>query len=122
MQREFPYPTCFSCNFALIRLYYVDFDFRFRSSTEETSASLGDRDRYQIRPHDDALEHTADLQERVAGDAAPEADLPKPPSPLGKKMNEPEFVLVSSSGEPSSSKSHVSLKFPAFTTRIFACQ
>jgi hypothetical protein len=41
---------------------------------------------------------------------------------LEKKMTEPEFVLVSSSGEPSSSKSHVSPEFPAFTTHMFACQ
>jgi hypothetical protein len=85
-------------------------------------ASPGDRDRYHIRPHDDGLKHTADSQERAAGDTAHEADLPKPPSPSRKKMNEPEFVLVSSFGEPSSSKSHVSPKFPAFTARVFAYQ
>jgi hypothetical protein len=84
--------------------------------------SPGDRDRYQVRPHDDALEQTADSQEKAAGDAALEADLPKPPSPSGKKMTELEFVLVSSSGEPSSSKSHVSPKILAFTTHMFACR
>jgi hypothetical protein len=63
-----------------------------------------------------------DSQEKAARDAAPEADLPKPPSPSGKKMTEPEFVLVSSSGEPSSSKSHISLKILAFTIHMFACQ
>jgi hypothetical protein len=73
-------------------------------------ASPRDRDRYQVRPHDNALEQTADSQDKTAGDTAPEADLPKPPSPLGKKMTEPQFVLVSSSGEPSGPKSHVSPK------------
>jgi hypothetical protein len=69
-----------------------------------------DCDRYQVRPHDDTLEQTMDSQEKIARDAAPEADLMKPPSPPGKKMTEPEFVLVSSSGEPSGPKNHVSLK------------
>jgi hypothetical protein len=91
-------------------LYGVDFGIYFRSSTEETSASPGDCDRYQVWPHDDALEQIMDSQDKIAGDAAPEDDLPKPPSPSGKKMTEPEFVLVSSSGEPSGSKSHVSPK------------
>jgi hypothetical protein len=72
--------------------------------------SSGDHDRYQVRPHDNTLEQTADSQDKIAGDAAPEADLPKPLSPPGKKMTEPEFVLVSSSGEPSGPKSHVSPK------------
>jgi hypothetical protein len=84
--------------------------------------SPGDRGRYQVRPHDDALEQTADSQEKAAGGAAPEADHPKPPSPSGKKMTEPEFVLVSSSSEPSSSKSYVSPKILAFSTRMFAYQ
>jgi hypothetical protein len=91
-------------------LYYVDFDACFRSSTEETSVSPGDRDRYQVQPHDNALKQTADSQDKTAGDAAPEADLPKPLSPPGKKMTEPEFILVSSSDEPSGPKSHVSPK------------
>jgi hypothetical protein len=85
-------------------------------------ASPGDRDRYQVRPHDDTLEQSVNSQEKAAGGAAPKADLPKPPSPSGKKMTEPEFVLVSSSGEPSSSKSHVSPKILAFLTRMFAYQ
>jgi hypothetical protein len=72
--------------------------------------SSRDRDRYQVRPHDNALEQTSDSQDKTARDVAPEADLPKPPSPPGKKMAEPEFVLVSSSGEPSGPKNHVSLK------------
>jgi hypothetical protein len=92
-------------------LHHFDFDACFRSSTEETSASQGDRDRYQVRPHDSTLEQTADSQEKVAGDAAPE-DLPKP-SPPPKKMIEPKLVLVSSSGEPSGPKRHVSPKILA---------
>jgi hypothetical protein len=72
-------------------LYCIDFDACFRSSTEETSTSPGDRDQYQVRPHDGTLEHTADSQEKVADDAAPEADLMKPSSPPGKKMTEHEF-------------------------------
>jgi hypothetical protein len=72
--------------------------------------SPGDHDRYQVRPHDDTLEQTVDSQEKIAGDAVPETDLPKPPSPPGKKMTEPEFILVSSSSEPSGPKSYVSPK------------
>jgi hypothetical protein len=72
--------------------------------------SPGDRDRYQVRPHDDTLKQTADSQEKTSRDAAPEADLTKPPSPPGKNMTEPEFILVSSSGEPSGPKNHVSPK------------
>jgi hypothetical protein len=63
-----------------------------------------------------------DPQEKAAGGAAPKADHLKPPSPSGKKMTEPEFVLVSSSGEPSSSKSNVSLKILAFSNCMFAYQ
>jgi hypothetical protein len=63
-----------------------------------------------------------DSQDKKAGDAAPEADLPKPPSPPRKKMTKPEFVLVSSSGEPSVPKSHVSQKILTFMTRMLACQ
>jgi hypothetical protein len=72
--------------------------------------SLGDRDRFQVRPHDSTLEQTADSQEKAAGGAAPGDDLPNPPPPPRKKMIEPELVLVSSSGEPSGPKSHVSPK------------
>jgi hypothetical protein len=81
--------------------------------------SPGDRDQYQVQRHDDTLEQTADSQEKVADDAAPEADLTKSSSPPGKKMTEHEFVLVSSSGEPSGPKSHVS---PKASTRVFAYQ
>jgi hypothetical protein len=71
-------------------------------------ASLGDRDRFQVRPHDSALEQTADSQEKATGDTAPGDDLPKPPPPPRKKMIEPELILVSSFGEPAGPKSHVS--------------
>jgi hypothetical protein len=68
------------------------------------------RNRFKVRPHNSALEQTADSQEKAAGDAAPGDDLPKPsPSPRKKRI-EPELVLVSSSGEPSGPKSHVSPK------------
>jgi hypothetical protein len=76
----------------------------FRSSTEEASASQGERDRFLLRPRDSTLEHTADSQEKGAGDAVVKASPPK------KKVPEPDFILVSSSGEPSGSKHHVSLK------------
>jgi hypothetical protein len=75
-----------------------DFNACFRSSTEGTSVSQGDRDRFQIRPHNSTLEQTADSQEKAAGDTAP-GDFPKPSPPPKKKMIEPEFVLVSSSGD-----------------------
>jgi hypothetical protein len=51
-----------------------------------------------------------DSQEKAAEDAAPRDDLPKLPPPPRKKKTEPELVLVSSSGEPSDPKSHVSPK------------
>jgi hypothetical protein len=70
----------------------------------------GDQDQYQVRPHDDALEQTADLQEKAADVIAPEAVFMKLSSSPKKKMTEHEFVLVSSSGEPSGPKSHVSPK------------
>jgi hypothetical protein len=84
----------------------------FRSSTEETSASLGDRERFQFRPHDSTLEQTADSQEKDVGDAALE-DLPKSSPPPKRNMVEPDLILVSSSSEPSGSKRHVSLKILA---------
>jgi hypothetical protein len=79
----------------------------FRSSTEETLVSLGDRDRFQFRPHDSTLQQTADLQEKDVGDAALE-DFPKSSPPPKKNMVKPDLILVSSSGEPSGSKRHVS--------------
>jgi hypothetical protein len=74
--------------------------------------SLGDHDRFQIRPHDSTLEQTADSQEKEAGDAAP-GDLPKLSPPPKKKTIKPELVLVSSSSEPFGPKRHVSLKILA---------
>jgi hypothetical protein len=64
----------------------------FRSSTEEASASQGERDQFLLRPRDSTLEHTADSQEKGAGDAVVKASPPK------KKAAEPDFILVSSSG------------------------
>jgi hypothetical protein len=90
----------------------LDYIAHFRSSIEETSASLGDRDRFQFRPHDSTLEQTADSQENYVGDAALE-DLPKSSPPLKKNTVEPDLILVSSSGEPSGSKCHVSPKILA---------
>jgi hypothetical protein len=75
-----------------------------------TTASQCDRDRFEVQPHNSALEQTADSQEKAAGDAAPGDDFPKPPPPSRKKKIEPKLVLVSSSGEPFGPKSHVSLK------------
>jgi hypothetical protein len=37
----------------------------FRSSNEETSGSLCDRERFQIQGHDASLEQTADSQEKT---------------------------------------------------------
>jgi hypothetical protein len=74
--------------------------------------SQGDRDRYQVRPHNSTLEQTANSQEKAAGDAAP-GDFSKPLPPPKKKVIEPEFVLVSSSGEPSGPKRHISPKILA---------
>jgi hypothetical protein len=90
-----------------------DFDAYFRSSTEETSASLGDHERFQFRPHDSTLEQTADSQEKDVGDATLK-DLPKSSPPPKKNMVEPDLILVSSSGEPSGSKHHVSPKTLVF--------
>jgi hypothetical protein len=74
--------------------------------------SLGDRDRFQIRPHDSTLEQTADSQEKEAGDAV--AGDPPKPSPV-----EPELVMVSSSGEPSGPKRHVSQKFYLHNSNVY---
>jgi hypothetical protein len=76
----------------------------FRSSTEEASASQGKRDRFLLRPRNSTLEQTADSQEKGTGDAAVKA------CPSKKKADESDFILVSSSGEPSGPKHHVSLK------------
>jgi hypothetical protein len=84
----------------------------FRSSTKETSVSLGDRERFQFQPHDSTLEQTADSQEKNVGDAALE-HLPKSSPPPMKNTVEPDLILVSSSGEPSGSKRHVSPKILA---------
>jgi hypothetical protein len=83
--------------------------------------SLGERARFQFRPHNSTLEQTADSQEKNIGDVALE-DLPKSSPPPKKKAAEPELVLVSSSGEPSGPKRHVSPKIPVFITLIFAHQ
>jgi hypothetical protein len=53
-----------------------------------------------------------DSQEKAARDAMP-GDLLKPSPPAKKKMIEPKLILVSSSGEPSGPKRHVSLKILA---------
>jgi hypothetical protein len=53
-----------------------------------------------------------DSQEKAAGDAAL-GDLLKPSPPPKKKMIEPKLVLVSSFGEPSGPKCHVSPKILA---------
>jgi hypothetical protein len=74
--------------------------------------SLGDRDRFQVQTHDSALEQTTDSQEKAAEDATPE-DLLKPSPPPKKKIIEPNFIRVSSSGEPSGPKCHVSPKILA---------
>jgi hypothetical protein len=102
----------------LSRFDYVAY---FRSLTEETSASLGDRDRFQFRPHDSTLEQTADSQEKDVGDAALE-DLSKSSLPLKKNTVDPDLILVSSSGEPSGSKHHVSPKNLSFMNLIFIRQ
>jgi hypothetical protein len=65
---------------------FIAFDFlaTFRSSNDETSGSLGDRDRFQVQPHDTTLEQTADSQERSHDDATLK-ELSKP-SPSLKRM------------------------------------
>jgi hypothetical protein len=73
---------------------------------------LGDRDRFQIQPHDFTLEQTADSHDKASGDAAP-GDLPKSSPPPKKKTIEPELVLVSSSSETFGPKRHVSPKILA---------
>jgi hypothetical protein len=71
---------------------------------------LGERDRFQFRRHDSTLKQTTDSQEKEGEDATLK-DLPKPSSPPKKSAAEPDFILVSSSGEPSGSKRHVSSNF-----------
>jgi hypothetical protein len=81
---------------------FIAFDFlaTFRSSNDETSRSLGDRDRFQVQPHDATLEQMADSQERSHDDAALK-ELSKPSPSLKKDGAEQDFILVTSSGGPS---------------------
>jgi hypothetical protein len=58
----------------------------------------------------------------MAGDAAPGDDLLKPPPPSKKKKTKPKLVLVSYSGEPSGTKSHVSLEKPGLAIPMIAYQ
>jgi hypothetical protein len=74
--------------------------------------SLGERERFQFRPHDSTLEQSADSQEKNVGDAAQENLLKSSPPPK-KNVAKLELVLVSSSGEPFGPKHHVSLKILA---------
>jgi hypothetical protein len=82
----------------------------FRSSDEETSGSLCDHERFQIRAHDASLEQTADSQEKAIEDAMLK-DLPKPSPPPKKNVVKPNIILVTSSGGPSKPKCHVSSIF-----------
>jgi hypothetical protein len=82
----------------------------FRSSNDESSRSLADRDRFQVRPHDATLEQTADLQERSHEDATLK-DLLKPSPPPKKDTVKQDFILVTSSDEPSEPNRHVSSNF-----------
>jgi hypothetical protein len=88
---------------------------------DESLGSLVERDRFQFRRHDSTLEETADLQEKEGEDATLK-DLLKPSSPPKKSAAEPDFILVSSSGEPSGSKRHVSPKNLIFMHLIFTHQ
>jgi hypothetical protein len=72
----------------------------FRSSNEETSESLVDRDRFQFRPHDATLEQTANSHEKIQDDAALK-ELSKQSPPLKKDGAKQDFMLVTSSGDPS---------------------
>jgi hypothetical protein len=85
----------------------LDFLVTFRSSNEETSGSLGDRDRFQVWPHDATLEQTADSQVRSHEDTTLK-DLPKPSPPPKKSMVKPNLILVTSSDGPSEPNRHVS--------------
>jgi hypothetical protein len=82
----------------------------FRSSNEETSRILCDRERFHFRAHDASLEQTADSQEKAIEDATLK-DLPKPSPPAKKNAVKPDVILVTSSGEPSKPKRHVSSIF-----------
>jgi hypothetical protein len=88
--------------------YCCNSDAHFRSSNEESSGSLGERDRFQFRRHDSTLEQTADSQEKDVEDTTLKGLL-KLSSPPKKSAAEPDLILVSSSGEPSGSKRHVSM-------------
>jgi hypothetical protein len=79
-----------------------------KSSNEETSGSLVDRDRFQFRPHDATLEQTADSQEKNQDDAALK-ELSKQSPPPKKDVTKQDFILVTSSGGPSEPARHISL-------------
>jgi hypothetical protein len=82
----------------------------FRSSNEETSGSLCDRECFQFRAHDASLEQTADSQEKAIEDATLK-DLLKRLPPPKKNAVKPDVILVTSSSGPSEPKRHVSLIF-----------
>jgi hypothetical protein len=107
------------CGLESAWLFGPDTDDCVRSSTEETSTCPGNQDQYQVRPHDDALEQTADSQEKAADVAVPEVALMKPSTSSKKKATEQEFVLVSSSDGPSGLSNHVSPKSFLLALRIF---
>jgi hypothetical protein len=108
MHRKFFFRA--SCGLVSIWLSGSNIDDCFRSTTEEMLTCPGDQDQYQVRPHDDALEQTADSQEKAADVVAPEVALMKPSTSSKKKAMEQEFVLVSSSDGPSGPSNHVSPK------------
>jgi hypothetical protein len=84
---------------------------------DETSGSLADQDRFQIRHHDATLEQTTDSQERSNEDAALK-ELPKPSPTPKKDMVKQDFILITSSGGPSKPNRHVSLNFVFYLSNI----
>jgi hypothetical protein len=89
----------------------------FRSSNDESSGSLADPDRFQVRPHDATLEQIANSQERSHEDAALK-DLPKPLPPPKKDVVKQDFILVTSSSRPSEPNRHVSSNFIFYLLNI----
>jgi hypothetical protein len=105
------------CECFLYDFIGLDFLVTFRSSIEETSRILGDRDRFHVWPHDATLEQTADSQERSHEDAALK-DLLKLLPPSKKSTVKPNLIPVTSFDGPSEPNRHVSLVSLFCTYRV----
>jgi hypothetical protein len=79
-----------------------------RSSNDELSESLDDRNRFCLQLHDSALEATAQSQEHNARDTC-HVKAPSPSKAQKKTDAKKEIILLTYLGGPPESSRHVSL-------------